>query len=210
MAVKKHSDNEKETETASEETMDRIEESEHCNSKKETENTSQEILQSDMKVQNDIVADSETESENHQDVDIDDNMQSQDIVSDSETESESHHDGDIDDNSDVEWDEDINDASSEDGIASNSSDKENKNLDKNHVTCARRRQGLPQRKRVAGVVSPAQENSNKGAKARPRGRLTRKDSLDSFVAPDSEGESSPADTSGRSSSGNLSDDSVRR
>lgn len=147
----------------------------------------------------DIVPDSENESERHPDVDIEDNMKSQDIVSDSVTESERHQDGDIDDNSDVEWDEDINDGSSEDGIASNSSDKENNNLGNNHVTCAGRREGLPRSERVAGIVSRAQENSDEGAKDRPRGRLTRKSSLESFVAPDSEEASSPADSSWSSS-----------
>ncbi|KAF1001439.1 hypothetical protein AG4045_000338 [Apium graveolens] len=184
------------------------EDSKHGDNEKGSESISQEDSELDIKAQGGVVPDSETESERQQDVDIDDNMKSEDIVSDSETESERHEDGDIDDNSDVAWDEEINDASSEDDIASNSSDKENNNLGNNHVTCARRREGLPRSKTVAGVVSPAQENSNQGAKDRPRGRLTRKSSLESFVAPDSEETSSSADSSGRSSSVNLSDDSV--
>lgn len=210
--VKKSSDNKKATETASEESsgseMRRMEDSKHGDNEKGTESISQERSELDMKALDDIVPDSEAESEKHQDVDIDENMKSEDIVSDSETESESHQDGDIDDNSDVEWDEDINDASSEDGIASNSSDKENNNLGNNHVTCARRREGLPRSKTVPGVVSSAQENRNQGAEDRPRRRLARKSSLESLVAPDSEEVSSSADSSGRSGSVNLSDDSV--
>ncbi|XP_074357040.1 DDT domain-containing protein DDR4-like isoform X1 [Apium graveolens] len=210
--VKKLSDNKKATETASKESsgseMRPTEDSKHGDNEKGSESISQEDSELDIKAQGGVVPDSETESERQQDVDIDDNMKSEDIVSDSETESERHEDGDIDDNSDVAWDEEINDASSEDDIASNSSDKENNNLGNNHVTCARRREGLPRSKTVAGVVSPAQENSNQGAKDRPRGRLTRKSSLESFVAPDSEETSSSADSSGRSSSVNLSDDSV--
>ncbi|KAK1382799.1 DDT domain-containing protein DDR4 [Heracleum sosnowskyi] len=207
--VKKTSDSKKTTETASGESSGSeirgMEDSKQGDNKEGTESISQERSEFDMKAQDDIVPDSETESERHQDVDIVDNVKSEDIVSDSETESE-RQDGDIDDNSDVEWDEDIKDASSEDNIASNSSDKENSNLGNKHVTCARRREGLPRSKTVAGVVSPAQENSNQGAKDRPRGRHTRKSSLESFVAPDSE-EASSANSSGRSSSVNLSDDS---
>lgn len=184
-----------------------MEDSKQDDNKKGTESISQDGSELDIKAQGDIVPDSESESERQQDVDIDDNMKAEDIVSDSETESERHQDGDVDDNSDVEWDEDINDPSSEDNIASNSSDKENNDLGNNHVTCARRREGFPRSKTVAGVVSP-QKNSNQGAKDRPRGRLTRKSSLESFVAPDSEEASSSADSSGRSSSVNLSDDSV--
>ncbi|KAK1394689.1 DDT domain-containing protein DDR4 [Heracleum sosnowskyi] len=113
-----------------------------------------------------------------------------------------------DDNSDVEYDDDINDASSEDGSALNSSDKENKNPgNSNRATYARRRVGLRWSKRVAGVDSSPAQDISKGAKDRPRRRPIHKSSLKSFVSPDSEEASSPADSSDTSSSGNLSDDS---
>ncbi|KAL8115956.1 DDT domain-containing protein DDR4-like [Apium graveolens] len=185
--LKQHDDVKKVSKSSSEESsgseVKGRERSKHSDNKKESETTSQESSESDVKSQGDIASESETVS---------------DMLQDS----------DDDGNSDVEYDDDINDASSEDGSALNSSDKENKNPgNSNRATYARRRVSLRWSKRVAGVdTSPAQDIS-KGAKDRPRRRPIHKSSLKSCVSPKSEEASSPADSSDTTSSGNLSDDS---